>query len=217
MRRVSGSIGVLSLFLLPLLVACGDRAEAEPEVVIPAGPPARDSMSSSSLAGIAPEEIALALPWSAGRLNRGAQDGQAHRTLEDILLLSGDGFDRFIITLRDDAPLLPGYRIEYVDELPDCVSGPDGSPFDPAGSALLELQLTAATAERDDGSNAIPNRHFPAVSDHLLGLHTVCDSDGEIRWVFDLAGSTSYRLMELVNPTRLVVDVQQPTEATTPE
>ena len=63
---------------------CGDQTEPEPEVTVrPSGPPARDSMSTGSLAGIAPEEIALALPWSSGRLNRQAQDGQAQRTIEE--------------------------------------------------------------------------------------------------------------------------------------
>lgn len=211
MRRVFGSFSVLALFVLPLIVACGERAEPEPEVVvIPSGPPARDSMSSGSLAGIAPEEIALALPWSSGRLNRGAQAGQAQRTIEEILLLSGDGFDRFVITFRDDAPNLPGYKLEYVDEVADCAAEPSESSFDTEGTAFLELHLTAANAQRDDGTSAIPNRHFGNVSEHLLGLHTTCDFEGEIRWVFDLAEPTSYRLMELVNPTRLVVDVQKP-------
>jgi len=211
MRRVVGPFALLATLPLLFVVACGEQGEPEPEtVVIPSGPPARDSMSSSSLAGIAQEEISLALPWSSGRLRKAAQQGQAQRTIEDVLVLSGDGFDRFVITFRDDAPLLPGYRLEYVDAVTPCVTDADAPSVDARGEALLELQVSAANASRDDGSYAIPNRRIGSVSEHLLGLYTTCDSDGEVTWIFDVAEPTSYRLLELVNPTRLVVDVQQP-------
>lgn len=214
MRRVFGPFVVLALLPLLLVVACGEQAEAEPEpVVIPSGPPARDSMSSGSLAGIAPEEIALALPWSSGTLNRGVQPGQAQRTIEDVLVLSGEGFDRLVITFRDDAPLLPGYHLQFVDAASSCVGDADAPSFEPRGAALLELEVSAANASRDDGSYAIPNRSIGAVSDHLLGVYATCDVGGEITWVFDVGEQTAHRLLELVNPTRLVVDVRKPMAA----
>ncbi len=206
----SAALALLPLFFVgSLLAACGERADAEPEpMVVPAGPPARDSMSAGSLSGIAPAEIALALPWSSGRLNRAAQPGQSQRTIDEILLLSGEGFDRFIITFLDDAPNLPGYRIEFVDAVPECPGS--ANSFQPRGSALLEFHLTAARSQRDDGSSAFPRRSLSGVSDNVLGLHNTCDHQGGVTWVFDLAGATSHRLLELVNPTRLVVDVQKP-------
>ncbi len=214
MTRIPTAALFLLLASLSLTAACGERADAEPEPeVVPAGPPARDSMSASSLSGIAPEEIALVLPWSAGRLNRESEPGQSQRTIDEILLLSGDGFDRFIVTFLDDAPFLPGYRVQFVDTVPECPQG--GVSFAPRGSALLEFHITAARSQRDDGSTAIPRRSLRGVSDDVLGLHNTCDHQGGVTWVFDLAGPTSYRLLELVNPTRLVVDVQRPAGDTT--
>ena len=211
MRRDVTVFAVASLLAFTSVAACGDSADAEPEpVVIPSGPPARDSMSAESLVGIAPEEIALALPWSSGTLNRGAQEGQAQRTIEEILLLSGEGFDRFVVTFRDDAPQLPGYRVRFVDTVADCAADPSEVSFTTEGTAFLELHLTAANARRDDGTSAIPSRELGGVSDHVLGLITTCDFEGQITWVFDLAEATSYRLLELRDPTRLVVDVQKP-------
>lgn len=219
MRRTSRTFLVLSLIACFPLAACGDGGANQSEAAVaeagpPPGPPARDSMSTSSLAGISSEEIALALPWASGRLNRGAEPGQSQRTIEDVLLLSGDGFDRFVVTFREDAPFFPGYRVEYVDAVADCAADPSESSFDTRGSAFLQFHLTAARSQRDDGTVGAPDRSLPAVSESLLGLHKTCDFEGQITWVFDLAAQTSFRLLELVNPTRLVIDVQHPAAPT---
>ena len=95
-----------------------------------------------------------------------------------------------MITFRDDAPQLPGYRIEYVENVADCAAEPEESSFDTRELGLPGAPPhSAANASRDDGTSAIPNRRFGAVSEHLLGLYTTCDFEGEIRWIFDFGGA----------------------------
>lgn len=195
-----------------LIAACGDGAPAEePIEVIPAGPPARDSMSASSMDGIAAEELLLALPWTTGRMNRAATPGQAQRTIDDVLLLSGEGFDRFIVTFRSDAPAFPGYTLEYVDgPAADCAADPSESSFDSSGEHYLQLRISAVRGHEDDGTNTSGPRTIRGGSQYIMAAHKTCDFEGTAEWVFDLSDQHAYRIMELQGPGRLLVDIQHP-------
>lgn len=215
-RFSTASIAVLAL-LAPLLTACGsegdapDSAQAAAEPPPPAGPPARDSMSAASLVGIAPEEISLALPWSVGRMNRGADALQANRTIDQVLLLSGEGFDRFVVTFRDDGPDFPGYTVEFQDgPAQDCAASPSESSFDSQGEAYLSITVNRVLGHEDDGTNTSGPRRIPGGSEHVSAAHKTCDFEGQAQWVFDLSAPHPYRILELHSPDRLVVDIQHP-------
>jgi len=202
----------LVLVATPIAACGGDAppAEAAPRV-IPAGPPARDSMSAASLVGISPEEIVLALPYSVGRMNRAPTPGQAQRTIEEVLLLSGEGFDRFVVTFRDDAPSFPGYTIEYQDEPSSACGDESGAAdFDSDAAAHLSLTIRAVRGHEDDGTNTSGPNEIPGGSEHVSAVHKTCDFEGVAAWVFDLSAQHPYRILELQNPVRFVIDVQHP-------
>lgn len=179
--------------------------------MIPPGPSVRDSMSDSSLDGIAPEELVLALPWTTGRMNREAAPGQAHRTIDNVLLLSGEGFDRFLVTFRSDAPAFPGYSLDYADSpATDCAADPSESSFDSDGEAYLKLTISAVRGHEDDGTNTSGPRTIRGGSEHVMAAHKTCDFEGVAEWVFDLSARHAYRIMELQGPSRLLIDIQHP-------
>lgn len=209
-RQVSLLLCVAAVAAFP--VACGDAAPVEEDVpVIPAGPPARDSMSEASMDGIAAEELVLALPWTTGRMNREATPGQAQRTIDQVLLLSGEGFDRFIVTFRSDAPAFPGYTLDYIEgPAADCAADASESSFDSSGEAYLQLRLSAVRGHEDDGTNTSGPRTIRGGSEDVKAAHKTCDFEGVAEWVFDLSAAHAYRIMELQGPSRLLVDIQHP-------
>lgn len=200
------------MVLLLGAAACGSEDAPDAEVeVIPAGPPARDTMSDSSLQGIAAEELVLALPWTTGRMNRAAAPGQAQRTIESVLLLSGEGFDRFLVTFRSDAPSFPGYTLDYIDgPAQDCAADPSESSFDSSGEYYLQLTLSAVRGHEDDGTNTSGPREIRGGSQHVMAAHKTCDFEGTVEWVFDLSDRHAYRILELQGPSRLLIDIQHP-------
>ncbi len=207
----SSALLFLTLPALFVVSACGDSPAEEEVLVIPAGPPARDSMSASSMDGIAPEELLLALPWTTGRMNRAAASGQAQRTIDSVLLLSGEGFDRFVVTFRSDAPAFPGYMLEYTDSAAvDCAADPSESSFDSSGESHLLLRLTAVRGHDDDGTNTSGPRTIRGGSEHIMAAHKTCDFEGTAEWVFDMSAQHAYRIMELQGPSRLLIDIQHP-------
>lgn len=144
-------------------------------------------------------------------MNREAAEGQAQRTIDSVLLLSGEGFDRFLITFRSDAPAFPGYTLEYIDgPAADCAADSSESSFDSSGESYLLLRLTAVRGHDDEGTNTSGPRTIRGGSEHIMAAHKTCDFEGTAEWVFDMSAQHAYRIMELQGPSRLLIDIQHP-------
>lgn len=197
---------------LVLAAACGGERAPEAEAVpyIPPGPPVRDTMSQATLKGIDPSELGLALPWTSGKLNRQPPPGAPSRTIAGVELSSEEGFDRFLIQFESDAREFPGYNLEWVTSVEDCAASPAEVAYETSGSAFLRLRISGARGHGDDGRGTTGRKIRKGESPNLKQLLQTCDFEGRVTWVFDLDATTPYRVMELDDPARLVVDVQHP-------
>lgn len=117
-----------------------------------------------------------------------------------------EGFDRVVFEFFGDQ--LPTYKIEYIDRpVRACGSG-DVVPF--AGDAWLSVRFTGSQAHAPEGDATIPVKdrtqspNLPIVKD----LKLICDFEAEVEWVMGNASPTEYRVLELKDPTRLVIDIK---------
>jgi hypothetical protein len=70
------------------------------------------------------------------------------------------------------------------------------------------VRLTPAQANAG-GEPTVTERERKASLPVIQELELTCDFEGEVTWVLGNAHPNKYRVMELREPTRLVVDVQQ--------
>lgn len=193
-------------------VACG--GDGAPE----AGGPRADSLPSGA---VAPEEDLAEAPapgpgptsadsapsvvrgWTAGIVRRApAEPGVV--ALRDLRIGRHGKYDR--ATWEFEGTLLPGYAIEYVDS-PVRACG-SGRAVRLAGEGWLEVRFEPARAHTPAGE--VPS----GLGDRDPGLPTIlevrrtCDFEGVVTWVLGMSSPEPYRVLELDEPARLVVDVR---------
>jgi hypothetical protein len=101
---------------------------------------------------------------------------------------------------------VPGYELEYIDS--PVIKCGSGDPTAVAGQGWLQVRLTPAQAHTDGGQVTVTAREQKPALPVLQELELTCDFEGEVTWVLGNAKPNKYRVMELREPTRLVVDVQ---------
>lgn len=113
-----------------------------------------------------------------------------------------EGYDRVVFEF---AAGVPGYHVEYVDKpVRRCGSG---EPAAIAGDGWLQIRLQPAAAHDDYGNATVTDR-----SQHLdlpiaRQLELTCDYEADVTWVVGVASPNPYRVLELADPPRLVVDI----------
>ncbi len=124
--------------------------------------------------------------------------------LREVRAAAHAGFDRVVFEFA--AGPLPGYHVEYAaGPVYQCGSGDEVSV---AGEATLTVRLDAAQAHDDQGNATIEERRRVLTLPALKELMIICDFEAQVEWVAGLAARTPYRVAELSEPPRLVVDVQ---------
>lgn len=113
-------------------------------------------------------------------------------------------FDRVVFEF--EGAQLPSYKIEYIDKpVRACGSG-DVVPFQ--GDAWLSVRFTGANAHTEAGEPTIKDRTRSPNHTIIKDLKLICDFEAEVEWVLGVSSPNKYRVLELKNPTRLVVDVR---------
>jgi hypothetical protein len=101
---------------------------------------------------------------------------------------------------------VPGYRVEYVEDAQHCGSG---EGIRAAGSGMLAITLRGTQAHDERGQATVSPRErrlqMPVIKEYEFS----CDFEGVTQVVLGVAAANRYRVTELQNPTRLIVDVQQ--------
>lgn len=120
--------------------------------------------------------------------------------LREVRAAEQQGFDRVVFELDG----MPGYRIGYVDRPVQCGSG---EPVEVAGAARLQVQLVPAQAHTEAGEPTVRDRERPLDLPVVKELESTCDFEADVTWVLGLASRRPYRVQELADPARLVVDV----------
>jgi hypothetical protein len=114
------------------------------------------------------------------------------------------GYDRIVFELSGDSP--PGYHVEYSDRpARKCGSG-DVVPVSGAARLLVRLERVQAHDER--GNPTIVERERAPALPVLKEMKLICDFEGQVEWVLGVAARNGYRVLELTEPPRLVVDLR---------
>lgn len=143
-------------------------------------------------------------PWTAGTSRR-APAARGVVTLTGVRQAANPGFDRVVFEFSGGAR--PGYHIEYVDRpVRECGSG---RVVPLQGDGWLLVRLEPARMHTDAGQPTVTDRQRRPQLSVLRELRTICDFEAQVEWVLAVAAPNRYRVLELSEPTRLVVDVQQ--------
>jgi hypothetical protein len=115
------------------------------------------------------------------------------------------GFDRITVEFGPGASL-PGHHMEYIDRpLHECGSG---RQIHPVGDAWLEIRLDGAAAHTEAGEPSLPGRETAVGGTLLRRIYRTCDFEGIVTFVAALSAPGPYRVIELAEPARLVVDIR---------
>lgn len=123
-------------------------------------------------------------------------------TLRDVRTGPQEHFDRVVFEF--DADTTPGYRIEYIAQPTHCGSG---LPAQVSGQAWLQVRFHPAQAHNEQGGTTVGTLQRRTGLPIVQEVQEVCDFEGEVTWILGLAGRRGYRVLELTNPPRVVVDV----------
>lgn len=114
------------------------------------------------------------------------------------------GYDRLVFEF--EGAELPDYHIEYVDRpVRQCGSG---KVVELPGSGWLEISFTPARAHTDTGAPTVKDRRRSPNHEIIRGLASVCDFEAVVTWVAGVAAPNRYRVLELKDPARLVIDIK---------
>jgi hypothetical protein len=126
-------------------------------------------------------------------------------TLRDVRVGVNQGFDRVVLEFLGGG--VPGYRVEYVDRpVHHCGSG---DPVPVAGDAWLAITLRGTQAHTDEGKATVGHRERRLDMPIVEELEFTCDFEGVVEIVLGVSRPNRYRITELQNPTRLIIDIQQ--------
>jgi hypothetical protein len=131
--------------------------------------------------------------------------GEGFGLLTDVRMARQANFDRFVLEFRD---AVPEYRIGYTDPP---FSNIPGNMVGVAGNAFLAVNLTqASTADWDGGEIVVayggPGRIRAGTLNYTEAVF-VTDFEFDMEWLLGLAEAAPFRVTELDNPPRLVIDV----------
>jgi len=168
-------------------------AAAKPEAPTPSKPPEAGAVA----------EDARNREWTSGKVAL-KRMGSPQATLRSVRAGEHAEFDRVVFEF--EGAQLPGYQLEYVDEAIQCGSG---NPVTVAGKARLQVTFTPAKAHTDAGQPTVATRELRPALPVVQELERTCDFEGEVTWVLGNASPRKYRVMELREPSRIVVDVQR--------
>jgi hypothetical protein len=84
-----------------------------------------------------------------------------------------------------------------------------GEPVQVEGERWLRVRLQTAQAHDEQGQPTIRQRRLPLGMPVLREMAVACDFEGEVEVVLGVSAAKPYRVMQLANPTRLVIDIQR--------
>jgi len=114
------------------------------------------------------------------------------------------GFDRVVFEFEGG---VPGYHLEYVDRpVRDCGAG---EPRAIAGDGWLEVRMSPANAHTEAGKPTIAEREITPGLPNVREIERTCDFEAVVTWVIGTGSPNRYRVFELTDPPRLVVDIDQ--------
>ncbi|NMF82290.1 hypothetical protein [Nodosilinea sp. P-1105] len=128
--------------------------------------------------------------------------------LEEVRVAEHDGYERVVFEFRDRRP---AYRVDYLDRPAQaCGSGFD---MDTAGDQVLKVSFAPASAFEDiDGERrkTVDDTELRPNLAVLQEMVETCDHHGGVSWALGTAEQVPFRVLELKDPGRLVIDLRSP-------
>jgi len=112
-------------------------------------------------------------------------------------------YDRIVFEFQ--TAKMPGYKIEYVDDVRQCGSG---NAVSLAGDAQLEITFSPAQAHNDKGRATVKKREQKFAYKILKEAKITCDFEGDVTVALGVSAPNKYQVLELKNPTRLAIDIK---------
>ncbi|MGH9280180.1 MAG: AMIN-like domain-containing (lipo)protein [Acidimicrobiales bacterium] len=113
-----------------------------------------------------------------------------------------DGYDRVVFEFT--GPLPGAVSVRYVDRV---IADGSGNAVTVAGQAFLQVRFEEAQAHTDAGAPTVANRTRPNLP-VLTEVVMAGDYEGYVTVALGLTTRAPFRVLELSNPTRVVVDVR---------
>jgi hypothetical protein len=124
--------------------------------------------------------------------------------LRDVRTAQEPTFDRIAFEFED--PMVPGYRVGYVDSVYECASGKRVLVL---GNSSLTVRFSPAQAHTETRIVTIKGADRRLTLPILKELKLSCDFEAEVSWVLGLSARKVFRVTELSSSARLVVDILQ--------
>jgi hypothetical protein len=186
-----------------LLAGCGADEEPEAGSTATAAPESTGSPASSTSAPATEEGSTDAPPFPANTDSDTAEASpDAAVTVSDIRVGRHDGFDRVVFEVGGTGT--PGWDVRYVDQ---ATSQGRGDAIDVAGDAVLQVTLTGAGYPFETGVEEFTGG--PVTGDTDVVTEVVWDAtfEGTSVAFVGTSGEVPFRVYQLGNPTRVVLEV----------
>ncbi|MCK9485893.1 MAG: hypothetical protein M0R73_04215 [Dehalococcoidia bacterium] len=137
--------------------------------------------------------------------------------ISDVRIASHVGFDRFVLEFSDEAtgPVVladgvPAYRVEYI-EASEAVECGSGFVAEVEGAAILRVDLPFAYIYNPEtGQGTVEPLEITTDYQVVRETEEICGFEGQSTWVIGLTGEQPFRVTELADPARLVIDIVTP-------
>ena len=113
-------------------------------------------------------------------------------------------FDRVVFVFRERA--VPGYHVAYATT--PAVQCGSGEKVPVSGDYQLLVRLSPAQAHTEAGEVTVKDQERGLNLQVVKEIELSCDFEGEVSWVLGLSARKPYRVHELSDPARLVIDIQ---------
>jgi hypothetical protein len=191
MRPALALLAVVAAFSL---AGCGSSTSGSGTTTAP--PPATGGIDPLEGAGTSPVE--------------GTPEKEGTALLERVALGRHEGFDRVVFQFEN---LRPGYKVSYVER--PLVEDGSGAPIDVAGGAVLVVRMEPASGfdlATDEGRLVYkgPRRIDGASAGTSIVKEAARTGDFEavLSWAIGVEEQVDFRVRELDDPARLVVDLR---------
>lgn len=124
-------------------------------------------------------------------------------TLRGIRTGEHDDFDRVVFDFDGDLP--PGFHVEYIDKLTrKCGS----DELKVLGGTWLLVRMTPAQARLENRLTSVERIQMDEGLKTIKLVRQVCDAEGQVEWLIEVADRKPYRAEPRPDPARLVIDIK---------
>ena len=130
--------------------------------------------------------------------------GIAPATLREVRAADQSDFDRVVFEFKGE--VVPGYRVEYATSP---ITDEAGRVVKLFGKASLRVDLNPAWAHSNEtGAPSVKDREKRVNLKRLIEFKQVEDFEGVVTYALGLKKRAPFRVTEMLNPARLVIDIK---------